>query len=1140
MRAGSANESEICLHLSRTNRKYILKYSFSKKFSESKNFGKMRAIKLTPFADKDQNFPPDFQKSIKFRELVLASYFKFARFDKVLTPRFLQNFLLKREKISKKKQGENLFWKFIRQKGLNSFTGTTLRDLAEFIGYDYVFWAVFHYTNGRKSFHTVSSHIGAKECHISVPAAYRFKITDDSLIEKLPDLNFLNNSEALVEFVDSFYPSKTLPEWVCVKTGQSVESVLKQIETIYGDRIPFDKERPFLNTFGLGYQISYKDYDAKCQYTDRATVVLKKSNSENFLNLEFIDKPPSRRYILMTDMFVINEKVEIYHCPNEWCQIPPNSRLDVITDHIKICTNETKYTYETKKMTENGDVRKFLEKNNFISSDFSQDHFSVFDIECLGVTENAGPMSAKCSEISDQKIVTVAFGTTFGVPSKVISRNSFSEADYNKFYQEVVRHIFFMANEYTQTLPSCISESILKIQEILEKERKSESSNLDVYRKTMLQKSLFYLKQVSKLRIYGYNSEKYDQPLILPGILSVLKLKPSDTDVITRGTGVMMLGLDIWDSEVIFVDAYNLSGGGSLAKFAKMMGAETSKGVFPYEYFQSVTEMKDCKSFPKYEHFKSSLRFPDRESFDSQFRLGFEKAHHDLEMSADQYLEQMSIPSSSYELSHDPSQLPESIDFSSVHCTLDPLAYVENLIEFNFLTSNLVIDNMLDFLCLYNKKDIDILKEALLKFCDLFKQNLNINPLEYLSLPGLAETILWRFFDDSKGSPFSLREKEINELIRENNFGGATIIIGERHQEIGVDPADRIYAEKVYVTPNGETIKKADSLDFNNLYGHGKRMKLPVGKAMHYKRRGDLFDWSPVSSSDNYSLDSIEWINYKQSEFLKEDGTRHVIAHALNKGEVVIYDDSEDEEFGILKSKMYKPDGMVTVDGVDHFFEFDGCHVHECPHNCITFRRNISSPNKICPREIEDRNRFYRSRGQLHTITSCEWYKLRQRVTFKNYTSSFFRSKNITERAILEKIAKDEFFGLILVDIESPPEVIRRFSEVGFGTIFRHMEVDESMIHPTYLSKLKDLKRPFPLDKVLTLAFHAKSILITTELAKFYMSLGMKLSNLTEALEYECDTPLANFVNTVTEERKKATRAGNTALQSVFKLVANR
>ena len=1097
----------------------------------------MRRIQLLPFAQKDENFPPDFSKCLGLREMTVGSYFKYLRIEKELTPRFLKNAILKREKSS----GERLFWQFIRSKGLDNFCGTTLKDFANQIGYNFMFWAGERYTNGMFPSHQVLSDIGALDCYISVPAIYRRRLSDQFKLNELPKLGFMNNSEAVEQVIEIHNPRKTIAQWISEKSKESLESVLARIENVYGDRIPFDKERIFLNTFGFGFQISCRDYEMNRQKTERNTIILKKSNCKDFLNLEFDGEPPSRRYITMTDMFNLTEQVKIYSCPNKWCNLPPNSRSDVINDHIKICTNETKHSYEAKKMTEDGEVREFLEKNNFIPKDFSKDHFAVFDIECLGVTDNAGQISAKCTEISDQKIVTVAFGTTFGVPTKVITRNSFSKDDYISFYREIISHIRLMASEYAKTTPSCISEAISKIQSILFTERKSESGNLDPYRKSMLQKGLFYLQQISIMRIYGYNSEKYDQPLILPGILSVLKLKPKESNVIRRGTGLMMMGIDLGtDCEILFLDAFNLSAGGSLAVFAKTFGAEQSKGTFPYEYFQSISEMKDCKSFPKYQAFKSSLKFPDRESYDAKFRAAYEKARVDLQITADQYLDQMSIPSSCYELSVDPNQLPEVIDYSSVHCTLDPLIYVDNLIEYNFLTSNLIIENMFDFLCLYNKKDVDILKEALLNYCDLFKKNLDINPLDFLTIPAISEKLMWRFFDETEGSPFSLSEREINELINENNFGGATIILGVRHQEINVDEPDRVYPAKVYTTPNGMKIIIIQSLDFNNLYGHGIRMRLPVGKGKHYVRKGQLFEWSPVKSSDNYSLDCIDWLNWKQSEFLKSDGTRHVIAHALNKGEVVIYDDGQIDEFGILVSKKYKPDGFVTVDGVDHFFEFDGCHVHKCPHNCLLYRKTLSDQNRITPREVDQRNQFYRSRGKLHTITSCEWYKMRRNLKYKNYTSCFFRSKTITEKAILEKIKSDEFFGVIVVDIESPPEVVKRFSEVGFGTVFRHMEVTESMIHPTYLTELKASKRPFPLDKVLTLAFHGKQLLITTEFAKFYMSLGIKLTNITEALEYECGKPLENFVNSITEQRKEATRTKNTALQNVFKLVANR
>ena len=76
--------------------------------------------------------------------------------------------------------------------------------------------------------------------------------------------------------------------------------------------------------------------------------------------------------------------------------------------------------------------------------------------------------------------------------------------------------------------------------------------------------------------------------------------------------------------------------------------------------------------------------------------------------------------------------------------------------------------------------------------------------------------------------------------------------------------------------------------------------------------------------------------------------------------------------------------------------------------------------------------------------------------------------------------------------------------------------------------------------KVLTQAFHASNILITSETARFYHQVGIELSNLTWACEFERDTPFAPFVSQITEERKKATREGNKALGNIWKLVMNR
>ena len=109
------------------------------------------------------------------------------------------------------------------------------------------------------------------------------------------------------------------------------------------------------------------------------------------------------------------------------------------------------------------------------------------------------------------------------------------------------------------------------------------------------------------LKIYGFGSERFDAPIILPGLLSIWNLKPSEIQVVKRQSGYMKMGFSIHDNQIEFYDARNLIGFGSLDKFAKTFGAEESKGIFCYEYFQSIDQAINTADWPNYSHFKSSL-----------------------------------------------------------------------------------------------------------------------------------------------------------------------------------------------------------------------------------------------------------------------------------------------------------------------------------------------------------------------------------------------------------------------------------------------------------------------------------------------------------------------------------------------------
>ena len=254
---------------------------------------------------------------------------------------------------------------------------------------------------------------------------------------------------------------------------------------------------------------------------------------------------------------------------------------------------------------------------------------------------------------------------------------------------------------------------------------------------------------------------------------------------------------------------------------------------------------------------------------------------------------------------------------------------------------------------------------------------------------------------------------------------------------------------------------------------------------------------------------------------------------AMNGGEMNfrLYDEQTEEYVNL------RPDGYVKVNGEHYFFEYDGCYFHHCPYDdCIITDYRLSDR-----KDDTQRNRVYEQHGTFIQIQACRWHQLSRLVTFKNFTSCFYRSpKLIPEEDIWDKIKSKEFFGIIKCNVRSPPEVQKLWGSINFPPIFNHLKIDEKMIGPSMLEELKKKKVKLPLEKQLTLVFNAEQYMMTTELAAFYLEIGCELSNLTWAIEYQKDRPLKPFVDKVTASRVQATLDGDDVGQMTYKLVANR
>ena len=112
-------------------------------------------------------------------------------------------------------------------------------------------------------------------------------------------------------------------------------------------------------------------------------------------------------------------------------------------------------------------------------------------------------------------------------------------------------------------------------------------------------------KYISQHTILGFNSQKYDIPLIRPYLASSLMKKEDNNpeQVIKKMNGYMSLATP----KLKFLDITNyLAAGTSLVQFYKSFKVSTPKGCFPYEWFNSLDKF-NFAGLPPQSCFRSTL-----------------------------------------------------------------------------------------------------------------------------------------------------------------------------------------------------------------------------------------------------------------------------------------------------------------------------------------------------------------------------------------------------------------------------------------------------------------------------------------------------------------------------------------------------
>ena len=579
------------------------------------------------------------------------------------------------------------------------------------------------------------------------------------------------------------------------------------LSTLYGgSEVNLCDENIFIRKLSVGFEIfmSFHRRKNKTQYQ-----IIHRSRLEpeaKIISLEYVGKEWSNEKSLITlaDKFILRPKnyFNSHPCPTLNCSFYAQSKSHLVR-HLKSCTTETQTEYKQRKLSDST-VRNYCIDKGLIPPRYHQRNFCTFDIESIGHDlSNENNFNRKTSILNVQRVISISISKSFGDrTTKVITRDSMQENDYHEFIRKFMTYLLEIAEEFFESIPSSIRRNLNILRENL-LAFKNKERNYSFSQIKDMTRAKNYLENLCRLRCYGYNSSKYDLPCLFPGLLNYSDKYRKKISVLKRGNSILSLTIQ----GIIFADVCNFTSGCSLDAFTRMWGADTNKAIFPYDKFKSIESLKSTKSWPDMLDFKSLL---NRQSYSYNIS--------EIQRQLNRLKNNISIEESLVLTKIDPHAKASDVnELTNCEFPVKLDTYVDMWIFYENKIRSGEMKSMFDYLKYYNSLDTISLVQAFDKYIDSFLINFNCNPNDFITLPGLAEQVMWSKFnsDNYAAYTFSDRFGHINRLIRQNLMGGLSCVFA-RHIEVG--PVATNFNQNVTTAPNGQRFDRIVAMDANSKF----------------------------------------------------------------------------------------------------------------------------------------------------------------------------------------------------------------------------------------------------------------------------------------------------------------------------------
>ena len=441
------------------------------------------------------------------------------------------------------------------------------------------------------------------------------------------------------------------------------------------------------------------------------------------------------------------------------------------------------------------------------------------------------------------------------------------------------------------------------------------------------------------------------------------------------------------------------------------------------------------------------------------------------------------------------------------------------------------------FLVFYNSMDVGPMLVATQRWLAYYIEENQIDVLkETMSLPGIARLRMYRaasryphFMGFSLTDP---KHPNLEKLIVDNLCGGPSQIF-TRHHEAGktfIRPSQNnsyedsieVFHEDHNYAQQGKTCQSVLGYDASSLYPYCLTKPLPVGPPAHY----ELYRPEDGFMLGNHFEASMACSRQSQLQMNYCCSLDSSYRHLWNTGKEV--------RIGNFRVDAYSASKNEIIEVSECYW-----HSHEC------FPGLVRSPEQVA--------RYERTVARAQFIEEVTGIKVKlvwecqiPRHIKDGRPPVYLDLKKkagkqiMSQGELLALVKTGKFFGAVEVDIEVPDSLKDKFSE--FAPLFVTCEIPmtKEVIGEHMYKYVEDQHLSLKPRKQLVAGLKARQILLATPLLQWYLSKGLKVTRVYQAIEWNSQPCLQKFFESVAQDRRQAsgdpTKEAHAAKQ---KLTAN-